>query len=86
RRKFVVLAHGSIFSKVGASSKPGAIQVAAMYDVEYKRQLARLQSIVKACPETEIVPLETVRRRTRRSNRKPGSAKDAPTSSSGEAS
>ncbi|KAA0179021.1 DUF2971 domain-containing protein [Cupriavidus gilardii] len=25
RRKFVVLAHGSIFSKVGASSKPGAI-------------------------------------------------------------
>ncbi|HGL5075530.1 hypothetical protein KTD15_07430 [Burkholderia multivorans] len=60
--------------------------VAAMYDVEYKRQLARLQSIVKACPETEIVPLETVRRRTRRSNRKPGSAKDAPTSSSGEAS
>ncbi|MDU0535569.1 hypothetical protein Q8X06_25290, partial [Pseudomonas aeruginosa] len=26
RRKFVVLAHGSIFSKVGASSKPGAIQ------------------------------------------------------------
>ncbi|WP_310707578.1 hypothetical protein, partial [Burkholderia multivorans] len=25
-RKFVVLAHGSIFSKVGASSKPGAIQ------------------------------------------------------------
>ncbi|WP_310729855.1 hypothetical protein, partial [Burkholderia multivorans] len=24
-RKFVVLAHGSIFSKVGASSKPGAI-------------------------------------------------------------
>ncbi|MBR7895829.1 hypothetical protein, partial [Burkholderia multivorans] len=28
RRKFVVLAHGSIFSKVGASSKPGAIQAA----------------------------------------------------------
>ncbi|MBU9541084.1 hypothetical protein KTE58_32610, partial [Burkholderia multivorans] len=28
RRKFVVLAHGSIFSKVGASSKPGAIQSA----------------------------------------------------------
>src|SRR5690554_4523764 len=26
RRKFVVLAHGSIFSKVGASSKLGAIQ------------------------------------------------------------
>ncbi|MEA8680765.1 hypothetical protein PZU33_30455, partial [Pseudomonas aeruginosa] len=29
RRKFVVLAHGSIFSKVGASSKPGAIQLPA---------------------------------------------------------
>src|SRR5690606_22114307 len=28
RRKFVVLAHGSIFSKVGASSKLGAIQPA----------------------------------------------------------
>ncbi|MBU9537878.1 hypothetical protein KTE58_15935, partial [Burkholderia multivorans] len=27
RRKFVVLAHGSIFSKVGASSKPGAIHL-----------------------------------------------------------
>ncbi|MBU9211976.1 hypothetical protein, partial [Burkholderia multivorans] len=31
RRKFVVLAHGSIFSKVGASSKPGAIQFAERY-------------------------------------------------------
>lgn len=60
--------------------------VAAMYDVEYKRQLARLQAIVKACPGTEIVPLETVRRRTRRSNRKAGSAKNAPTASNGEAS
>ncbi|ANC45998.1 hypothetical protein [Pandoraea pnomenusa] len=60
--------------------------VAAMYDVEYKRQLARLQAIVKDCPETEIVPLETVRQRTRRSNRKARSAKNAPTASSGEAS
>ncbi|MBR8219663.1 hypothetical protein [Burkholderia vietnamiensis] len=60
--------------------------VAAMYDVEYKRQLARLQAIVKACPGTELVPLETVRQRTRRSNRKARSAKDAPTASSGEAS
>jgi len=32
RRKFVVLAHGSIFSKVGASSKPGAIQIAYFTD------------------------------------------------------
>lgn len=28
--------------------------VAAMYDVEFKRQLARLQTIVKSCPGTEI--------------------------------
>lgn len=60
--------------------------VSAMYDVEYKRQLARLQAIVKACPGTEIVPLETVRRRTRRSSRKARSAKDAATASSDEAS
>ncbi|MGF6263278.1 hypothetical protein OKW49_004206 [Paraburkholderia youngii] len=60
--------------------------VAAMYDVEYKRQLARLQAIVKACPGTEIVPLETVRRRTRRSNRKGRPANDASTATSGEAS
>ncbi|MBR7896905.1 hypothetical protein C6T59_16780 [Burkholderia multivorans] len=60
--------------------------VAAMYDVEYKRQLARLQAIVKACPETVTVPLEAVRQRTRRSNRKVCSAKNAPTASSGEAS
>ncbi|WP_154233026.1 hypothetical protein [Burkholderia pseudomallei] len=59
--------------------------VAAMYDVEYKRQLARLQAIVKACPGTEIVPLETVRRRTRRSNRKGRPAKDASTATSDEA-
>ncbi|HDR9317937.1 TPA: hypothetical protein QDB16_004482 [Burkholderia vietnamiensis] len=60
--------------------------VAAMYDVEYKRQLARLQAIVKACPGTELVPLETVRQRTRRSNRKARSTKNAPTASSGEES
>ncbi len=59
--------------------------VAAMYDVEYKRQLARLQAMVKACPETEIVPPETVRRRTQGSKGKPP-AKHAPSASSGEAS
>lgn len=60
--------------------------VAAMYDVEYKRQLARLQAIVKDCPGTEIVPLETVRRRTRRINRKARSAKNALVASGGETS
>jgi len=60
--------------------------VAAMYDVEYKRQLARLQAIVKACPATVMVPLETVRQRTRRPARKASSAKNAPTASSGESS
>ncbi|WP_310729881.1 hypothetical protein, partial [Burkholderia multivorans] len=34
RRKFVVLAHGSIFSKVGASSKPGAIHNACQHGIE----------------------------------------------------
>ncbi|BBU30232.1 hypothetical protein BTHE68_39660 [Burkholderia sp. THE68] len=60
--------------------------VAAMYDVEFKRQLARLQAMVKACPETKIVPPGTVRRRTQGSKRKPRSAKGAPSASSGEAS
>ncbi|WP_134868724.1 hypothetical protein [Burkholderia pseudomallei] len=60
--------------------------VAAMYDVEYKRQLARLQAIVKDCPGTEIVPLETVRRRNRPSNRKARLANDAPAASGGETS
>ncbi|WP_310729865.1 ferritin-like domain-containing protein, partial [Burkholderia multivorans] len=36
RRKFVVLAHGSIFSKVGASSKPGAIHE-IVCTLRYKR-------------------------------------------------
>ena len=60
--------------------------VAAMYDVEYKRQLARLQALVKACPGTEIVPPETVRRRTQGSKRKARSGKDDQAASSGEAS
>ncbi|WP_175939147.1 hypothetical protein [Caballeronia sp. BCC1704] len=58
--------------------------VAAMYDVEYKRQLARLQGLVRACPETEIVPPEAVRRRTQGSKRKSRSAR-APATSSGDA-
>jgi hypothetical protein len=31
RGKLVVLAHGSIFSKVGASSKPGVIQAVRVF-------------------------------------------------------
>ncbi|WP_310676695.1 transposase, partial [Burkholderia multivorans] len=36
-RKFVVLAHGSIFSKVGASSKPGAIQTTIEHGMTFHR-------------------------------------------------
>src|SRR5690606_5497836 len=41
RRKFVVLAHGSIFSKVGASSKLGAIQF-----VEHWRKTMALKTLL----------------------------------------
>lgn len=64
--------------------------VAAMYDVEYKRQIAQLLSIVKACPGTEIltsVPTsDSGQRRTRRSSRKARSARDERATSNGAAS
>ncbi|WP_264985939.1 hypothetical protein, partial [Pseudomonas aeruginosa] len=56
RRKFVVLAHGSIFSKVGASSKPGAIQVDHLLAVrEVLTELGPFYSLVSVTvfPEPE---------------------------------
>src|SRR5690606_40690134 len=50
RRKFVVLAHGSIFSKVGASSKPGAIHVT----VDGSYQESRLEILFEDRKSTRL--------------------------------
>ncbi|MBU9212430.1 hypothetical protein KTD23_30600, partial [Burkholderia multivorans] len=42
RRKFVVLAHGSIFSKVGASSKPGAIHLEERIGIRLLERTSRV--------------------------------------------
>ncbi|NLC36730.1 MAG: helix-turn-helix transcriptional regulator [Alcaligenaceae bacterium] len=59
RRKFVVLAHGSIFSKVGASSKLGAIQEVAKRMGTHAPAVARLESaLVTGKPSPSLVTLQ----------------------------
>src|SRR5690606_37251761 len=56
RRKFVVLAHGSIFSKVGASSKLDAIQVT---DIVNSAKLTVGQ--IFSCPTVQHFQFELLR-------------------------